>query len=157
MWWKQLKFIASQIWNLESEIKVPPGLVPSESSKGKVCSRALCLGDVPSPWVFSCHLPYVCLPLCPNPPLYKHTSQTGLGVCDCVSHSAVSNSVPTWILARQAPLSMLEWVAIPFSRGSSQPRDWTQVSCIACRFFTIWATREATNQTALGPTLTTSL
>ena len=38
---------------------------------------------------------------------------------------------------------ILEWVAFPFSRGSSQPRDWTQVSCIAGRFFTIWATREA--------------
>ena len=38
---------------------------------------------------------------------------------------------------------ILEWVAIPFSRGSSQPRDWTRVSCIADRFFTIWATREA--------------
>ena len=34
---------------------------------------------------------------------------------------------------------ILEWVAIPFSRGSSQPRDWTQVSYIAGRFFTIWA------------------
>ena len=39
--------------------------------------------------------------------------------------------------------SILEWVAIPFSRGSSWPRDWTQVSCIAGGFFTIWATREA--------------
>ena len=38
---------------------------------------------------------------------------------------------------------ILGWVAIPFSRGSSQPRDWTQVSCIEGRFFTIWATREA--------------
>ena len=38
---------------------------------------------------------------------------------------------------------ILEWVAIPFSRGSSQPRDWTQVSCLAGRFFTSWATREA--------------
>ena len=37
----------------------------------------------------------------------------------------------------------LEWVAFPFSRGSSQPRDQTQVSCIAARFFTSWATREA--------------
>ena len=37
----------------------------------------------------------------------------------------------------------LEWVAFPFSRGSSQPRDWTQVSRIAGRFFTSWATREA--------------
>ena len=42
---------------------------------------------------------------------------------------------------------MLEWVAILFSRGSSQPRDWTWVSCIAGRFFTIWATREAQNYT----------
>ena len=38
---------------------------------------------------------------------------------------------------------ILEWVVIPFSRGSSQPRDWTQVSWIAGGFFTIWATREA--------------
>ena len=37
----------------------------------------------------------------------------------------------------------LEWVAFPASRGSSKPRDWTQVSCIAGRFFTSWATREA--------------
>ena len=32
---------------------------------------------------------------------------------------------------------ILEWVTIPFSRGSSQPRDQTQVSCTASRFFTI--------------------
>ena len=38
---------------------------------------------------------------------------------------------------------ILEWVAVSFSRGSSQPRDQTQVSCIAGRFFTVWATREA--------------
>ena len=37
----------------------------------------------------------------------------------------------------------LEWVAFPFSRGSSQPRDLTQVSCITGGFFTIWVTREA--------------
>ena len=38
---------------------------------------------------------------------------------------------------------ILEWVAFPFSGGSSQLRDWTQVSHIAGRFFTSWATREA--------------
>ena len=38
---------------------------------------------------------------------------------------------------------ILEWVAISFSQGSSQPRDWTQVSCIAGTCFNIWATREA--------------
>ena len=37
---------------------------------------------------------------------------------------------------------LLEQVAIPFSRGSSQPRDPTWVSWTASRFFTIWATRE---------------
>ena len=37
----------------------------------------------------------------------------------------------------------LEWVAFPFSKGSFQPRDWTQVALIACRFFTSWVTREA--------------
>ena len=38
---------------------------------------------------------------------------------------------------------ILQWVAVPFSRGSSQPSDPTLVSCIAGRFFTIWAIREA--------------
>ena len=38
---------------------------------------------------------------------------------------------------------ILEWVAFPFSRASSQPRDQTQVSHIAGGFFTSWATREA--------------
>ena len=38
---------------------------------------------------------------------------------------------------------ILEWAAFPFSRGSSQPRDRTQGSCIAGGFFTSWATREA--------------
>ena len=38
---------------------------------------------------------------------------------------------------------ILEWVAVPFSRGSCQPRDRTQFSCIVGGFFTCWATREA--------------
>ena len=38
---------------------------------------------------------------------------------------------------------ILEWLAFPFSRRSSQPRDQTQVSYIAGGFFTCWATREA--------------
>ena len=55
-----------------------------------------------------------------------------------------------WTIVHQAPLPMgiqkvgiLQWVAMPSSRGSSQPRDQTQVSHMAGRFFTIWATREA--------------
>ena len=38
---------------------------------------------------------------------------------------------------------ILEWVAKPSSRGLSQPRAQTQVSCVAGRIFTVWATREA--------------
>ena len=37
---------------------------------------------------------------------------------------------------------ILGWVAIPFSRGSFWPKDWTQVSRIAGRCFTIWVTRK---------------
>ena len=54
-----------------------------------------------------------------------------------------------WTVAPQAPLKMgilqariLEWVAMPSSRGSSQLRDQTQISCIVGRFFTNWATGE---------------
>ena len=42
------------------------------------------------------------------------------------------------------------WVAFPFSKGSSQPRDQTQVFRIAGRFFTSWATREALFTYILG-------
>ena len=60
-------------------------------------------------------------------------------------------TVTPWTVAYQAPPSMgfslqariLEWVAISFSRGSSRPRDWTQVSCNAGSRFNLWATREA--------------
>ena len=38
---------------------------------------------------------------------------------------------------------ILEWVTFPFSRGSSQPRKWSGVSCIAGGFFTKWGFREA--------------
>ena len=55
-----------------------------------------------------------------------------------------------WTVVSQAPLSMeilqaeiLEWVAVPFSKGSLKPRDRTQISCIAGGFFTVWANREA--------------
>ena len=51
-----------------------------------------------------------------------------------------------WILyqlSQQGNPGILEWVAFPFSRGSLQPRDRTQVSHIAGGFLTSWATREA--------------
>ena len=46
-------------------------------------------------------------------------------------------------LSHQGSPRILEWVAYPFSRASSWPRNWTGVSYIAGGFFTSWATREA--------------
>ena len=46
-------------------------------------------------------------------------------------------------LSHKGSPEILEWVACPFSRGSSQPRNWTKVSCIAGGFFTNWPMREA--------------
>ena len=68
------------------------------------------------------------------------------------SLSHVQLFVTPWTLTHQATLSLgiiqariLEWVAISFFRGSFQPRDRTWVSCIAGRYFTLWATREDPN------------
>ena len=44
-------------------------------------------------------------------------------------------------LSHQGSPRILEWIAYPSSRGSSQPRNWTGVSCIAGGFFTSWATK----------------
>jgi len=46
-------------------------------------------------------------------------------------------------LSHQGSPRILEWVALSFSRGTSRPRNGTGVSCIAGRFFSTWATREA--------------
>ena len=51
-------------------------------------------------------------------------------------------SSPGYSVHRILQARILEWVAIPFSRGSSQAKDWTQVSHIAGGFFTIWPTRK---------------
>ena len=54
----------------------------------------------------------------------------------------VDCSLPGSSVHRIIQVRIPECVAIPFSRGSSWPRDWTQVSHIAGRFFTNWAIRE---------------
>ena len=65
-------------------------------------------------------------------------SQSCLTLCNSMDCSLPGSSLDGILQAK-----ILEWVAMPFSRGSSQTRDRTQVSCIAGRFFTILATREA--------------
>ena len=58
-----------------------------------------------------------------------------------------------WILyclSHQGSPRILELVAYPFSSGSSRPRNWTGVSCIAGEFFTSWATREVPKKPSLS-------
>ena len=67
--------------------------------------------------------------------LIAHLCPTLFDPLDC---SLPGSSVHGILQAR-----ILEWVAISYSGGSSQPGDWTQVFHIAGRFLTVWATREA--------------
>ena len=68
--------------------------------------------------------------------------QSCLTLCNPMDCSPPGSSLHGILQARK-----LEWVAIPFYRGSSQPRVWIQVSCIAGGSFTLWATREAHTHT----------
>ena len=82
------------------------------------------------------------------------------------SESEVTQSCPTlcdpWTVAQPSSsvhgtlqARIWEWVAISFSRGSSRPRDQTQISCIASRRFNLWATGECTqiNSTVNPPSV----
>ena len=66
----------------------------------------------------------------------SEVARSCLTLWDPMDHSLPGSSIHGIFQAR-----VLEWAAISFSRGSSQPRDWTH--CIADRRLTIWATREA--------------
>ena len=78
------------------------------------------------PWyLFSWVCVYVCV----------WVAQLCQTICHPMDYSLPGFSVHGILQAR-----ILEWIAIPFSRGTSHLRDWTLVSCITGWFFTIWAT-----------------
>ena len=68
----------------------------------------------------------------------REVAQSCLTLCDPMGCSLPGFSIHGILRAR-----ILEWVTISFSRGSSTSRDWTRVSCIGGRRFTLWASREA--------------
>ena len=81
-----------------------------------------------------------------------------MGKWKCLSEVSWLFATP-WTVAHQVPLvwgilqaRILEWLAIPFSRGSSRPRDQTWVSCIAGKFFT-WMRKASENKTLLNDTV----
>ena len=82
---------------------------------------------------------FLCLPSFPQ------RSRVYVLSCPVVSDSLwpVDCSPPGSSVHGVRQARILEWVAMPSSRESSQPRDRTQVSCIAGGFFIIWASREA--------------
>ena len=67
--------------------------------------------------------------------------QSCLILCDPMDCSLPGSSVHGILQAR-----IMEWVAIPCSKGPSRPRDRTLVSCTAGRFFAMWATKEDSTQ-----------
>ena len=71
-------------------------------------------------------------------------------ICVCVLRTQSSNYVwphglwPTRLLYPwDSQARILQWIAMPFSRRSFWPRDWTRISHISGKFFTTWVTREA--------------
>ena len=76
-------------------------------------------------------------PICSLPAMHMYllVAQSCLTLCDSMDCSPLVFSVHGILHAR-----LLVWVAIPFSRGSSWPRDQSWISHIAGRFFTVWAT-----------------
>ena len=77
---------------------------------------------------------------------------TGVGSCSLLQGifptQRLNSGFPhcRWILyqlSHKGSPRILEWVAYPFSSGSSQPRNWTGVFCITGGFFTNWAIKEA--------------
>ena len=72
---------------------------------------------------------------------WSEITQSCPALCDPMDRNLPGSSVHGIFQAR-----VLEWVAISFSRGFSQPRDQTPVSCIASRRFTVLATMEDLNK-----------
>ena len=103
----------------ESEIKLPTfaGEWKKQKSSKKTSISDLLTMLIESESEFAQSCPTLCDPMDCNPPV---SSVRGI-----------------------FQASVLEWVAISFSRGSFQPRERTWVSCTAGRRFTVWATREA--------------
>ena len=91
--------------------------------------------SIAHPWVSNLNRAWSCPPLLTpgtHPPHLCLVTQLCPTPCDPMAHSPPGSSVHGTLQAR-----ILEWVAMPSScRGSSQPRDWTQVSSTAGRFFT---------------------
>ena len=118
-WTTAWRIFSCRIWDLAPWAEIEPGPVHWEHG-------VLAIGP---PGKFSFFL-YVWK-------VYIWVTQSCPTLGDPMDHSMPGYSVH-WL----SQATILEWIAIPFSQGYSQSRDWTCVPCIAGRFFTIWITRK---------------
>ena len=92
----------------------------------------------------TCLYSLICWPTSPWSNLHYKTGHAAKLLQSCPTLCNPRNSSPPGSpIPGILQATILGWVAIPFARGSSQPSGWTQISCIAGRFFTVWAIREA--------------
>ena len=97
------------------------------SSRMCMCWLLSCVRLFVIPWTVACQAPLNGI-LQARILVCAKSLQLYLTLCDSMDYSLPGSSV----------LGILQWVTIPFSKGSSWPRDWTQVSWV----ITVWATRE---------------
>ena len=136
----------------------PPSRVMVE--QGFTLLQELCVDARLHETVSSCHTPALCLGflqrasgegVTTSPPCQGSLPSCAVGMCMCVLLAQwcptlcdpMDCSPPGSSVHEISQARILEWAAIPFSRGSSRPRDQTQVSWIAGRFFTVRDTRKA--------------
>ena len=111
----------------------------ASKDKSKIIRKAIESGSrrIQSEWRFNSFWIFRCSKM---PGLNLTTKKQGFNWTNKVE---VSQSCPTLCDPMNSLGQILQWVAFPLSRESSQHRGQTQVSCITGRFFTSWATREA--------------
>ena len=124
-----------ECYRLLFQVQIDTPLKYFQLRKVKILNSPACLKAITT---FTLHfhiklLFFKVLPMC-----VCSVAQSCPTLWNSMDYSSPVFSVPGILHAR-----ILEWVAIPFSRGSSWFRDQTCVSCTARRFFTVWATREA--------------
>ena len=119
-------------WNKSEKDKYMIPLIKSESESHSVMSDSLWPHELYSPW---------------NSP-GQNTGMGNLSLLQGIFPTQGSNPgllhcrQILYQLSHQGSPRILEWVVYPFSNGSSWPRNWTGVSCIAGGYFTSWASKQ---------------
>ena len=105
-----------------------PGVKKQQTTMYKISKLQRCI-------IYAAQGRWICLPC--RRKKESEVSQSCLTLWD-----PMDCGLPGFSLYGIFQVRVLEWVAMPSSRGSSRPGDQTQVSCIVGRCFTVWATRE---------------